>query len=143
MPRDRLRSRVRVQRREDEVTRERRFDADRSGLVIAHFTDHDHVGIGAQERAHRRREREVDLRLHLHLSQSFLRDFHRIFRRPDLHVLGVDEAESGVERRGFAGTGRTDDETDAVRFLQDFLEAREIALAESHLLNGQRFGRGE
>ena len=141
--RDRLRRRVRVQRREDQVAGERRLDADRRRLVVAHLADHDHVGIGAQERAHRRGEGEVDLRLHLHLAQTLLRDFDRVLRRPDLHVLGVDEAEGGVQRRRLAGAGRTDHEADAVRLLQDRLERGQVALAEAHLVERQRLRRGQ
>ena len=73
-----------------EVAGQRRLDAGRRGLVIAHLADHDHVGIGAQERAHRRGEGEVDLRLHLHLAQALLRDLDRVLGGPDLHVRGVD-----------------------------------------------------
>ena len=99
--RDRLRRGVGVQRGEDKVAGERGLDADGRRLVIAHFADHDHVGIGAQEGAHGRGEGEVDLRLHLHLAQSFLRDFDRVFRGPDFHVLGVDRSERGMERGRF------------------------------------------
>ena len=53
-------------------------------LLVAHLTDHDHVGVGAQERAHGRREGEADLGLHLHLPQAVLRDLDRILGGPDL-----------------------------------------------------------
>ena len=69
---DRLGCAVRVERREHQVTGERGFDADRSGLLVAHLTHHDDVGIGAQERPHGGREVETRLHVHLHLAQPLL-----------------------------------------------------------------------
>ena len=53
---------VRVDRREHEVTRERRVDRDLDRLLVADLADHDDVRILAQEGAERAREGEPDLR---------------------------------------------------------------------------------
>ena len=47
---------VRVDRREYEVTRERRLDGDGSRVDVSNLTDHDDVGILAKERLQGRGE---------------------------------------------------------------------------------------
>ena len=58
---------VRVDRREHEVTGERRVDRDLDRLLVADLADHDDVRILPEEGAERAREREPDLRLDVHL----------------------------------------------------------------------------
>ena len=49
----------RVQRRQHEVTGDRRVGRDARGLRVAHLTDEDDVGVGAQGRTQRARERHA------------------------------------------------------------------------------------
>src|SRR5581483_1180819 len=65
--RERARGVVRVQRREHEVTGERRLDRDLGGLAVADLAHHHHVGVRAQDGPQRGREREARPRVDLHL----------------------------------------------------------------------------
>ena len=60
--------RIRMERRQDEMARERGFDRDSGRLSIAHLADHDDVRIRTQKGAHRMGEREVNARIDLYLS---------------------------------------------------------------------------
>ena len=132
-----------MERREDEVAGERGLDADGRRLVVAHLTDHDHVGVGAKERAHGHGEREVDLGVHLDLPQAWLGDLDRVLRGPDLPLDLVDVAEGGVERRRLSRARGSDDEADAVGLGEDRLELGDVALQEAHLVQRDRLRGGE
>ena len=104
---ERARRRVRVQRGEHHVARERRVDGDFGRLAVADFADHDDVRVLTQERAQGAGEVHADLGLHLHLVDARHVVFDRVLGRHDADVDLVHLAEERVERRGLAGTGRT------------------------------------
>ena len=101
-PSDGFHGAVCVECAHDEVSGQRGFNADLSRFFISHFTDHDHVWVGPEERAHGSGKCEVDLRLNLNLPEPILGDFDGVFRRPDLNVWRINEAEDGVQGRGFS-----------------------------------------
>ncbi len=68
------------------------FDADVSRFFIAHLTDHDDIGVGPQEGSHGGGKCKADPGLNLYLPQAVLGNFHRIFRRPDFPVGGIDKS---------------------------------------------------
>ena len=84
--RDGARGVVRVDRREHEVTRERRVDRDLERLRVADLADHDDVGVLPEERAQRAREREADLRLHVHLVDALDLVLDRVLGGQDVEV---------------------------------------------------------
>lgn len=106
-----------MKRAEDQVSRERGFDTDFRGFAVADFSHHDDIRVGTQKRPHRGGEVEVNAWVHLHLSQTRLRDFDRVFRRPDFPVWGIDERERGVQRRGLSRSRGADTQNHAVGFL--------------------------
>src|SRR5207302_886495 len=128
---------------EDEVTGQRGLDAGRSGLLVAHLTDHDHVGIGAQERAHGVREGEADLGMHLHLTEAVLRDLDGVLGGPDLPLRLVDVPEHRVQRRRLAGAGRPHAEDEAVRLVGGVLDLPEVAVEHAELIDGDRLAGGQ
>ena len=117
---------VGVQRGHHKVARQRGLDRGLGGFLVADFADHDHVWVGAQERAQGLGKSPVDLGVDLHLPQALLRDFDRVFGRPDLAVRPVDEAECRVQGGGLARTGRAHAQEHAVRPLHDVLHPREV-----------------
>ena len=134
-----FRGAVRMQRAENQMAGQRRFQRDFGGLRVAHFADHDHVGIGPQERPERFAEREADFAVHLHLLQAGLLDFHGIFRRPDGNLRLVDMAEGRMQRGRFSGSGGTDAQHDALRLCNHIFKSFQIVGRKSELPDGHGF----
>ena len=109
---------VRVQGGQDQVAGESRFDRDLGRVLVAHLTDHDDVGVATQDRSEAGREREPRLRVDLHLVDACQPVFHRVLDRDDVLVRRVEDIESGVQRGGLAGSGRTGDQDGPVRLLE-------------------------
>ena len=59
-----------MQRREHQVTGERRFDGNLRGFLVARFTDENHVRILAQESAQDAREIQPDIFVRLDLAET-------------------------------------------------------------------------
>ena len=120
--RERRRRVVGVQRRQHEVSRERRLGGDLRRLGVADFADENDVGILSQQRAQRAGERHADFLVHRHLRHAGELVLDRIFDREDFLTPGADHLDRRVERRRLAGARRTGDEHDAVRPRYDFGE---------------------
>ena len=134
-----------MQRREHEVSGERRLDRDAAGFEISNLTDHDDVRILPQERLQRRGEGHADLVAHQDLIDAEHVVLDGIFRRHDVDVDQIDLRQRRVKRRRFAGAGWAGDEHHAVwvhhRFHQVLLGAgldaelleieRQVALIEN------------
>src|SRR6185437_15009022 len=101
---------------------ERGLNGDLGGLQVADLADQDHVRILAKDGPQGRGERQVDFVVDraLHDAVDFV--FDRIFRGDDLGVDIVEFGEGGIKRGRLAGAGRTGDEHDAVRLLDDLTE---------------------
>ena len=120
--RDRIGGVVGMERRQHEVSGERRLHRDLRRLLVADFADEDDVRVLAQNRAQRRRERQSGLLLYLHLHDALHPVFDRVFDRHDVHALTLDLIDRRVERRGFAGPGWAGNEKDAFVILEQPLD---------------------
>ena len=134
---------VGVQGRQHQVAGQRGFDRHLRRLLVAHLAHHDHVRVRSQERAQSARECPFDLGVHLHLAQTWLGDFDRVFRGPDLALRHVDVAERRMQRGGLAGTGRADAQHQAVRPLDGALEFGEVVLGQVQAVQRDRLGGGQ
>ena len=98
--RDRGRRVVRVERREHQVTGERRLDRDLRGLEVADLAHQHHVRVLAQHRAQRAGEGEADLVVDLDLADAGQLDLHRVVDRDDV-LVGACSA-SRARRRAWS-----------------------------------------
>jgi hypothetical protein len=93
---------VRVQRRQDEVPRERRLHGDVGRLAVADFADEHDVGVLSEDASEDAREgealRDVDVAL-VHACELV---FDGVLGRYDVYVRGVEVLQAGVERRRLA-----------------------------------------
>src|SRR5712691_12193661 len=140
---DRLRSAVRMQGGEHEVACQRSLDARTGGFLVAHLADHDDVRIGTQKRFHHGREIEAGLFVDLDLTQALLRDFDRIFRRPDLRIRSIEKTEDRVQRRRLARAGRAADEKQTVGLAHRFFELRQVRRRQAQLVDRNGLARRE
>src|SRR2546426_603380 len=106
-----------MQRREYQVAGQSRFDRNFSGLLIACFTDEDHIRILPQEGAKNAGEIEPNLFVRLDLAEAGEIVLNRIFSRRDVDLVGVDFVQRTVERGRLTGTRRPCDVDDAVRLV--------------------------
>ena len=97
----------RVQRRQHEVSRERRLHRDPRRLDVAHLADEDDVGILAQDRLEPAGERDVGLLVDLDLVDRREDVLDRVLDGRDVAVGVVDLAERRVQRRGLPAPGRS------------------------------------
>src|SRR6185503_9162478 len=137
--RQRRRGVTRVERREDEVARERRVDGNRGGLAVADLADHDDVRVLAQDRAQPRAEREPRPGVDLDLAYAFDRIFDRILDRDDGNGLGVELLEERVERRRLAASGGAGRQYHAMRLPDSVPDLRLVLFAEAQALERELF----
>src|SRR5665213_837099 len=102
-----------MQRREDEVPRERGLDSNGGCLAVAYLADHDHVRVLAHDGAEPLGE-GVLLRLYLRLHDARQMIFDGVFNRDYLDIGRVYLAEERIERGGLAAAGRAGGEQHAV-----------------------------
>src|SRR5215471_3972000 len=106
---------VGVDRREDQVPRQRRVDRDLRRLVVADLADHDLVGVVPQDRPQPARERQPLLLVDRDLRDPPELVFDRVLDRDDLVLDRLDLRERGIQRRRLARPGGPGDEHHAVR----------------------------
>src|SRR5690606_19075180 len=94
------------------------------GFEIANLADHHDVRILAQNRAQAARERHLDFRVHLRLADPVDVVLDRILDGHDVARVVVDALERGVERRRLTRAGRTGDEQNAVRLVDELVHER-------------------
>ena len=102
--------RVGVDRREEQVSRQRRPHGHLGRRPVADLTQHDDVGVLPQEGTQCGGERQADLLLELHLVDPFERVLDRILDREDVVRQGVQPPQRGVERRALARARRAADQ---------------------------------
>ena len=88
--RERTRRIVRVQRGENQVTRERRADGDVRRFAVANFADHYDVRILTQNMAQTHCERQADVRTHGDLIDAFKFIFDRFFNGNNAFADRID-----------------------------------------------------
>ena len=120
----------RVQRRQHEVTRQRRLCRDRCRFLVADFADEDDVGVLTQDRTQRCCKRQAGLLVYLHLYDTRQFVFDRVLDRHDVDAALLDRTEARVERRRLARSRRPGNQDDA--FAQVEQEAQALFLAFRH-----------
>jgi hypothetical protein len=98
-PRDRARRVVRVERRKDEVPRERCLDRDLRGLPIANLADEQNVGVLPHDRTERRCKGQPGLFVDLHLYDAVEPILDRVLDSDDVHAPLEQAAERRIEGR--------------------------------------------
>ena len=96
--RNRARSVVGVQRREDQVSCQRRLNRDFGDFLITDFTDQNDVRRLTKHRPEDLRESQSDVLANLALIDSFELIFDGIFSGDDLLVGAVEDVERRVQR---------------------------------------------
>ena len=96
------------------------------GGQIADFAHHDDVGILAHQGAQPLGKVEVEVGLHLGLVEGRLDHLDGVFNGVDVHLLGGQALQGGIQRGGFARTSGAGHQNDAVRALDQRLPAPRI-----------------
>ena len=117
-----------MERREHEVTGERRLNRHIRGLAVTDFSHHHDVGILAQHGSDRGREGDVELGSDLHLVEIVVDQLDRILDGDDVHLGLRHMFQHRIEGRRLAAAGGTGDEDDAFAMLEKRHEAREVGL---------------
>ena len=98
-----------MQRRQNEMSGQRRMDGDARGLGVAHLAHHDDIRILSHERPHRGGESQPDRGLDLRLVDAGNFVFDGILDRQDLARRRVERREHGRQRRRLAAARRAGD----------------------------------
>ena len=96
---DRARGIVRVERREDEVSRERGLDGHLRGLGVSDFTQHDDVGVLTEDVAQDLGEGQADLGVDERLVEGLVDHLDGVLDGRDVDLGALERAEAGVEGR--------------------------------------------
>jgi hypothetical protein len=128
---------VRVNRREHQVTGERRVDGDLRRLVVADLPHHDLVGIVAQDGPQPAGEGQALLLVDRNLRDPFQLILDRVLDRDDLVLDRLDLRERRVEGGRLAAAGGPGHEHHAVRFGDVLAEAFQFGLGESEDVEAQ------
>ena len=102
--------RIGVDRREQQVARQRRSHGHLRRIAVANLAQHDDVRVLPQERAQRTAERQPDLLLQLRLVDPFERILDGVFDRQYVVRRAVQPPQRGVERRALARACRSADQ---------------------------------
>jgi hypothetical protein len=94
----------------NQVTGQGGLDADGGGLLVTHFTDHDHIRVGTQKGPHGRGKIESDLGFHLHLSKPRWVISTGSSAVQILVSVLLMKLKGRVQGGRFTGTGRSADE---------------------------------
>ena len=111
------------------------LDTHLGGLGISHLTDEDNVGGLTEHGTDDAGEIQSDVVPDLDLVDPWQVVLDGVFGRDDLAIRAVQCVECRVKRRGLARTGRTCDQKDTIRPLNETREVLEVAVAETELLD--------
>ena len=106
---------IRVQCREYEVAGQGRLHGDLGRLLIANFADEDDIGIVTEYRTQAAGKGQTRFFRNLDLVNALELIFNGVFDGDDFAQGIIDFIQRGVQRRGFAASGRTRDENDSMR----------------------------
>ena len=147
--RDRLRRRVRVQRRHRQVAGLGQLERGFHRFEVAQLADEHHVRVFAERGAQRHAEAlrvGVQLALVDQRGLVLVQVFDRVLDRQDVRLLGqVDPIDHRGERRRLAAAGRAGDEHEAARAIGQLGEHRRQAqfLERTDLLGDQAEDRAD
>ena len=122
-----------MQGREDQVARKRSLHRDLGSLLVADFTNQNHVGIVPQDRTQPAGEGQPGLLRDLDLVHPPQLVLDRILDGDDLPLRIVDLLQGGIEGRRLAATGGARDQDNPVRQLQHAPEAAVLALVHPEI----------
>src|SRR6266849_4611763 len=108
---------------EHQVPGERGLNGDLRGFLVADFADHDFVRVVAEDGAQTAGEGKTLFFVDGNLGDAAKLVLDGVFDRDDFVFVGLDFVDGGVERGGFAGTGRAGDQHHAVRLANVAAEA--------------------
>ncbi len=126
-----------MQRRKDQVSRQRRLNADLGGFQVPDLTDEDDVRVLTEEAAQGAGKRQTDVRADLRLNDPVDVVLHGVLGGKNLHVRLVELRESGIKGRGFAAAGWTRVDDDSIGFTHELAEGRQLVVAHSDLLQAE------
>ena len=123
---------VRMERTEDQVTRQSSFDSHRRGFLVTHFTDHDHVRVLTEQGTNARRKGKACGIVDLALVHTVNIQFHRVFHRRDVDRGIQNFSNRSVKRGRLTRTRRTGNEHNAVRGINGINKLLEHTRVKTH-----------
>ena len=109
----------------DQVTRQAGLNGDLGGFQVAGFSDKNLIRILPQEGTQGAGKGQTDGFVGGNLDDAFQFVFDWILNRENFGVDGIDPSEAGVEGGGFARTGGTRDDKNAVGFFHGLADVIE------------------
>ena len=92
-----------MDRRQHQMTRQRRLHSNLGGIAIPNFANHDLVGVVTQDRTKPLGKTQALLFIHGNLQNARQLIFNRVFDRDDFFAAIVQLVERTVQGRGLAG----------------------------------------
>ena len=113
------------------MTGERCLDSDLRRLQVTHFAHQNDVRILTKEAAQETRKGQFLINVHLALNEAFDVIFHRVLGGENLGLDVIQLIESGVQRSGLAGTGRTSDDDNSVGLIDERAQFLKVIIAQA------------
>ena len=135
---DRAERVLRMQRRKEQMTRQRSTHRHLRRLRIADLAEHDLVDVRAQHGAKPCGIRHARLLVHLDLIDALDAVLGRIFDRHDVAFGRIDLRESRIERRRLARIDRSRDQNHAAGLMAQAAEKRLIVHGKSEIPDGKK-----
>jgi hypothetical protein len=111
---DAVRARIRMERRQDEVSGNAGFHAEFCRLHVADFPDHDNVRILPENTSETDRKIKPDPVVYLRMGDSLDPVFDRILEGGNAELIRIEFFQYGKDRGRFPGSGRSNDQDQSV-----------------------------
>ena len=103
-----------MQGTEHQVTRQGGLGRDGGGFPVTNFSHQNHIRILAEHASQQTLKREPDAVVDLMLGDRREANLHGVFQGGDIDVGLVDLSQTGIQRGGFAATGRATAENNPI-----------------------------
>ena len=104
-----------MQRRQYQVSRQRRLDGNFGRLQVTDLADHHHIGVLPQYGAQTARKGHIDFGINLSLAYTGKHVLHGIFNRQDIARALIDARQPCIQCRGLTRASGARDQNDAMR----------------------------
>ena len=116
-----------------QVSGNRRLNRDARCLLVSDLTDHDDIRVLTKDGTQGTGEGQVCLRIYMYLIDTVDIRLYRVFDSDNIYILGVQFTEGCIQGSGFTGTGRSGNQQNSVRILQNMVKLLHLRRLQSKL----------